>query len=160
MQRGNPRFYLVVVGVAIALAGLFGGTVVAGEASASTSKRVAYVDYVVDGDTVRLKSGRYVRLIGYDTPERGKRYYAKAKRSLDNFIPDGGRVWLVNPSSTDDADHYDRMLRYVRVSRRDAGVRLIRQGYGHARYDSRDGYDWHPMQTTYRRIDANTKNLW
>ena len=159
MRRGNPRFYLVV-GVAIGLAGLVGGTVVAPKASASTSSRVAYVAYVVDGDTVRLKSGRYVRLIGYDTPESGRRYYGKAKRSLDNFIPAGGRIKLVNPSSTDDADHYGRMLRYVRVSGRDAGVRLIRQGYGHARYDSRDGYDWHPMQPTYRRIDANTKNLW
>ena len=87
----------MVVGVAIALAGLFGGTVVAGEASAGTSKRVAYVYYVVDGDTVRLKSGRYVRLIGYDTPEGGKHYYGKAKRSLDNFIPDSGRIRLVNP---------------------------------------------------------------
>ena len=159
-MRPTPRFYVAAAGVAITLAALVGGTVVAGDASASTTSRVAYVSYVVDGDTVRLKSGRYVRLIGYDTPEAGKRYYGKAKRSLGNFIPDGGRVRLVNPSSVDDADHYGRMLRYVRVSGRDAGVRLIRQGYGHARYDSRDGYDWHPMQPTYRRIDANTKNLW
>ena len=159
-MRPTPRFYIAAAGVAITLAGLVGGSVVAGEAGASTTSRVAYVAYVVDGDTVRLKSGRYVRLIGYDTPEAGRRYYGKAKRSLGNFIPDSGRIRLVNPSSTDDADHYGRMLRYVRVSHRDAGVRLIRQGYGHARYDGRDGYDWHPMQPTYRRIDANTKNLW
>ena len=30
------------------------------------------VDYVVDGDTIRLGSGTYVRLIGIDTPEVGE----------------------------------------------------------------------------------------
>ncbi len=34
----------------------------------------ATVDYVVDGDTIRLRSGVYVRLIGIDTPRsRGVR---------------------------------------------------------------------------------------
>jgi endonuclease YncB( thermonuclease family) len=46
---------------------------------------VAHVGYVVDGDTVRLMSGRYVRLIGYDTPEYGHPYFKAAKRSLNRF---------------------------------------------------------------------------
>jgi endonuclease YncB( thermonuclease family) len=41
------------------------------------------VAYVVDGDTIRLKSGRYVRLIGIDTPEVGQCGYQKAKRQLN-----------------------------------------------------------------------------
>jgi endonuclease YncB( thermonuclease family) len=160
-DRLRPQGSLGRLAMAVIVAAtLVGGTVVTGEASASTSSRTAYVSYVVDGDTVRLTSGRYVRLIGYDTPEAGQRYYHKAGQSLDNFIPDSGRVRLVNPSSVDDTDHYGRLLRYVRVGDRDAGKRLIRQGYGHARYDSRDGYDWHPLQSTYHRIDANTRNLW
>jgi endonuclease YncB( thermonuclease family) len=69
-------------------------------------------------------------------------------------------VRLVNPRSVDNADHYGRMLRYVRVHTRDAGKRLLRQGYGHARYDSRDGYDWHPLERRYHRIDNRTKDLW
>jgi endonuclease YncB( thermonuclease family) len=32
----------------------------------------APVNYVVDGDTIRLRSGVYVRLIGIDTPETGE----------------------------------------------------------------------------------------
>ncbi|KRE94025.1 hypothetical protein ASG76_11500 [Nocardioides sp. Soil774] len=32
----------------------------------------ASVAYVVDGDTIRLSSGTYVRLIGIDTPEVGQ----------------------------------------------------------------------------------------
>ena len=126
----------------------------------ATTADAARVAYVVDGDTVRLNSGRYVRLIGYDTPEYGRRYFYAAKRSLDRFIPASGRVLLVNPSSVEDTDHYGRMLRYVRVAGRDAGTRLLRQGYGRARYDSRDGYDWHPLERRYHRIDYTTRNLW
>ena len=114
--------------------------------------------YVVDGDTIRLTNGKYVRLIGIDTPERGRPYYQAAKRHLDRLVE--GRVRLVNPASTDDRDHYGRLLRYVRDGGRDTGLAQIRKGYAHARYDSRDGYDWHPSQSTYRRTDANTRNLW
>ena len=116
------------------------------------------VGYVVDGDTIRLANGRYVRLIGIDTPERGRPYYRAAKRHLDRLVE--GRVRLVNPASTDDRDHYGRLLRYVRDGGRDTGLAQIRKGYAHARYDSRDGYDWHPSQSTYRRADATTRDLW
>jgi endonuclease YncB( thermonuclease family) len=123
-----------------------------------TSGGAARVAYVVDGDTIRLTNGQYVRLIGIDTPEHGRPYYQAAKRHLDRMVE--GRVRLVNPASTDDRDHYGRLLRYVRDGGRDTGLAQIRKGYAHARYDSRDGYDWHPSQSTYRRADANTRNLW
>jgi endonuclease YncB( thermonuclease family) len=55
------------------------------DASTISTSRVAHVGYVVDGDTVRLMSGRYVRLIGYDTPEYGHPYFKAAKRSLNRF---------------------------------------------------------------------------
>ena len=118
----------------------------------------ARVGYVVDGDTIRLANGQYVRLIGIDTPERGRPCYLAAKRHLDRMVE--GQVRLVNPASTDDRDHYGRLLRYVRDGGRDTGLAQIRKGYAHARYDSRDGYDWHPSQPSYRRADANTRNLW
>ena len=123
-----------------------------------TSGGGARVDYVVDGDTIRLTNGQYVRLIGIDTPERGRPYDLAAKRNLDRMVQ--GKVRLVNPASTDDKDHYGRMLRYLRDGGRDTGLVQIRKGYAHARYDSRDGYDWHPSQSKYRRTDANTRNLW
>jgi hypothetical protein len=123
-----------------------------------TSGGGARVDYVVDGDTIRLTNGQYVRLIGIDTPEQGRPYYAAAKRHLDQLLE--GRVSLVNPASTDDRDHYGRLLRYVRDGGRDSGLAQIRKGYAHARYDSVDGYDWHPSQPAYRRGDARTRDLW
>lgn len=75
------------------------------------------IDYVVDGDTIRLKSGTYVRLIGIDTPEEGQCGYRKAKRQLNTWV--GGTARLVNPVAVDDEDAYDRLLRYVHASGRD-----------------------------------------
>jgi endonuclease YncB( thermonuclease family) len=117
----------------------------------------ATVDYVVDGDTIRLQSGVYVRLIGIDTPEAGKCGYRAAKRKLDQWV--GGEARLVNPKGVDNRDHYGRLLRYVHDSGRDTGLGLIRLGLAKARYDGRDGYDRHPRQATYRRADRNNPDL-
>lgn len=119
--------------------------------------RAATVDYVVDGDTIRLQSGVYVRLIGIDTPEVGECGYAAAKRKLDRWV--GGKVRLVNPAAVDDQDHYDRLLRYVHDSGRDTGLGLIKLGLAKARYDGLDGYDRHPRQAKYRRADRNNPDL-
>ena len=129
-----------------------------GSGGHQSSDTEARVGYVVDGDTIRLSNGKYVRLIGIDTPERGRPYYLAAKRHLGQLVE--GRVRLVNPASTDDRDRYGRLLRYVRDGGRDTGLAQIRNGYAHARYDGRDGYDWHPNQTSYRQTDTNTHNLW
>jgi endonuclease YncB( thermonuclease family) len=121
------------------------------------SATAASVDYVVDGDTIRLRSGVYVRLIGIDTPEVGQCGYAAAKRRLDRWV--GGEARLVNPAGVDDRDHYGRLIRYVRDSGRDTGLGLIRLGLAKARYDGRDGYDRHPRQDTYRRADRRARDL-
>ncbi|HET6920443.1 MAG TPA: hypothetical protein VFI46_13390 [Jiangellaceae bacterium] len=121
----------------------------------------------MDGDTVRLQSGVYVRMIGIDTPEVGECGYRAAKRDrgltwsrsrkLDQWV--GGEARLVNPAGVDDRDHYDRLLRYVHDSGRDTGLSLIKLGLAKARYDGRDGYDRHPRQSTYRRADRNNPDL-
>jgi endonuclease YncB( thermonuclease family) len=126
--------------------------------SDGASGRRVKVSRVVDGDTIRLAGGRSVRLIGIDTPERGKPLYGAAKRSLDRMV--GARVTLVNPASVQNQDSYGRLLRYVRVSGRDTGLVQIRKGLAHARYDGLDGYDWHPMQKPYRRLDGRTRDRW
>lgn len=130
--------------------------VLAGLGSLSGPASAAQVAYVVDGDTIRLHSGVYVRLIGIDTPEVGQCGYAAAKRALDRLV--GSTVRLPNPASTDDRDHYGRLLRYVRVGRTDAGLMLIRRGLADARYDGTDGYDWHPRQAAYHQADTTSKD--
>ncbi len=122
--------------------------VVGPPASAATSVKV---DYVVDGDTIRLANGKYVRLIGIDTPETGQCGYQLAKRKLDRMI--GARASLRNPRSVVNKDRYGRLLRYVHAGGRDTGAVQLRRGLAKARYDGLDGYDPHPRQARYHRLD-------
>ncbi len=50
-------------------------------------------------------------------------------------------------------------MAYIRRNDFDLGKVLISEGLAHARYDSLDGYDRHPLQDEYRALDAATRNL-
>jgi endonuclease YncB( thermonuclease family) len=116
------------------------------------------VDYTVDGDTLRLGDGQYVRIIGIDTPEVGQCGYEKAK-SLTNRLA-GYDVTLRLPRGHEPRDHYGRLLRYAFADDgRDIGAVLLRRGLANARYDDWDGYDWHPKMYRYRQIDQNTPHV-
>lgn len=99
-----------------------------------------------------------VRVIGIDTPERGECGFTAATRATARFVSGGLR--LQRSATTDNRDRYQRSLRYVRDRRgRDLGRYLIRRGLAVARYDSRDGYEWHRKQRSYRRLDAQQRNV-
>ena len=67
----------------------------------------------------------------------------------------GKRVTLA--LSDEDHDQYGRLLRYVNVGRMDAGLREIKAGLAIARYDSRDGYGFHPRENLYVATDARVR---
>ena len=120
-----------------------------GEAQAAgTSWGSAKVVRWIDGDTVVTSKGT-VRLIGIDTPERGKCGSKSATAKARAIAPVGSTVRIGNPVSVDDTDRYGRKLRYVDTGTRDIGGAQIHAG-AKARYDSPDGYDRHPRQTKYR----------
>lgn len=121
-------------------------------ADAATGARVTRW---VDGDTVETTRG-VVRLIGIDTPERDSCGFRAALQHAQAIAPVGSRVRLGNPDSVTNRDDYGRKLRYVATpAGRDLGMAQIRDG-ARARYDGRDGYQWHPKQGAYRRADANS----
>lgn len=113
------------------------------------------VDWV-DGDTVETTEGR-VRLIGIDTPEMGDQCSKAedAKANAEALAPPGTEVTLAHPASVSYTDKYGRLLRYVDVETEDGaavdvGYSQILSALAVARYDSRDGYDWHPREGAYR----------
>lgn len=137
-MRANRAFLVGVI--ALSLAG----------ASAPASAASWRYARAVDGDTIQLGNGQYVRLLGYDTPEEGQCGYAQAKAKMADLLHGGIR--LENRSGR---DRYGRILAYVTTNEGwDIGTAMLREGLAVARYDSRDGYDWHAKERKYHRIDA------
>ena len=72
---------------------------------------------VVDGDTldVRLRSGSVesIRMLGINTPERGRCGAAQATDNLRRLAPVGSTVHLVSDRTQAATDRYGRLLRYV-----------------------------------------------
>jgi endonuclease YncB( thermonuclease family) len=118
--------------------------------------RTYRVASVTDGDTLRLANGEAVRLVGIDAPEQGRCGSVRATDLLTRLV-EGRRVTLKAP--VDDRDRYGRLLRYVNLGTMDAGLRMIKNGLAVARYDSRDGYDAHPREALYHRIDDAVPNV-
>ena len=106
---------------------------------------------VIDGDTVVISNNQRVRLIGIDTPERGKCGFDEAKQALETLLASGSATFY--SGTTADKDKYDRLLRYIEVEGTDVGLSLISDGFAIARYDSRDGYGPHDRESEY--IDAD-----
>ncbi len=116
---------------------------------------------VVDGDTLWVQGDGAdrvkVRLIGYDTPEQGECGFDDATTYLANLI-EGEEVTLESGGASD-ADKYGRLLRYVNINGNDVGTTMIEAGLAIARYDGLDGYDEHPKQNEYRKLDMTVPNL-
>jgi endonuclease YncB( thermonuclease family) len=90
---------------------------------------------VVDGDTlrVRLRDGRVVsvRMLGIDTPERGRCGAREATDNLRRLAPVGSTVDLVSDRTQAAKDRYGRLLRYVgrRGGFKDLSYRQAWNGY-------------------------------
>jgi endonuclease YncB( thermonuclease family) len=157
MSRIRSRLGRVAVGLAVALGALAGTTVGSADAAQLTRTRARVTSWV-DGDTVRTTKGT-VRLIGMDTPERGRECYWQATRSAKRLAPVGSRITLVRVLGRDNTDRYGRKLRYVQnVWNKDVGHKQIIRGLADARYDGQDGYGSHPRQRAYRTADARYRD--
>ena len=110
------------------------------------------VTHIVDGDTVDVSTGERIRILGYDTPERGVCGYEESAAALE-FILLGGPVTILGDDG-DDVDAYGRSLRHVLVDGKPVGLTMIETGNADARYDSLDGYPRHRYQDDYRAADG------
>ena len=98
-----------------------------------TGERVQVV-YVYDGDTVKLKDGRRLRIIGINTPELGRKGkqtqpLAEAARSALQELLDVNNSTLLLQYGQQSQDHYGRLLAHVFLENGDnAAVHLLQQG--------------------------------
>lgn len=87
-------------------------------------------DPVVDGDTIRLRDGRRVRLAQIDAPElgEGECYSNEAAQTLDGLLPSRGVVRLERDRGLDRVDRFGRLVRYVSSRERNLNLALVRRG--------------------------------
>jgi endonuclease YncB( thermonuclease family) len=101
----------------------------AGDPSPPAGSESGIVERVTDGDTLRLRDGRRVRLVQIDAPERDTECYGRAAgAALARLAPPGTRVTLERDPSLDARDGYGRLLRYVLVGELDVNLELVRLG--------------------------------
>lgn len=142
-------------------------TPTSGGSTSTVLRQAGRLVKVVDGDTVdvRLANGvtHRVRMIGINTPERGRCGYLAATNRLKRMAPQGTRVVLVSDPSQARRDRYGRLLRYV-VRRHDTrDLNRAQVFWGMARVYV---YDDTPFRrvTDYRKAQnsakSNNRGLW
>lgn len=86
------------------------------------------VERVVDGDTIVLKNGESVRLLGVDAPETGACFDSESTAHLESLIGEGS-VRIESDEINDDRDQYDRLLRYVYIGDTLINLKMVEDGY-------------------------------
>jgi endonuclease YncB( thermonuclease family) len=126
----------------------------------------AVVRYVVDGDTLRLRNGAYVRLVQIDAPEDTsvqECFGAAATRALRRLLPPGTVIRLVTDPRLDRVDRYGRLLRYVLRAHDglNANVALVRAGDAAPYfYDGDRGRHWRLLRDLALRARGARRGLW
>ena len=90
-------------------------------------KQLALMIKAIDGDTIEVfvdNSTEKVRLLGINTPEKGKPYYQEAKKFLQEF--ENKTIEILR--DWEDEDKYDRKLRYVFYNNRLLNIEILQEG--------------------------------
>lgn len=123
----------------------------------------AVVASVTDGDTLRLKDGRRVRLLQIDTPElnTGECYSRASRKALLRLVPEGSAVALEADRALDDVDRYGRLLRYLRRGSTNVNLELVREGAAAPYfYEGDRGRYADRLLTAARAAKAARRGLW
>ena len=122
----------------------------------SSNREQAKVLRIIDGDTIETNLG-IIRLLGINTPERGEKYYAEAKSFLEQEITNK-TIWL--EKTKEEADRYDRLLRYVFLGNKNINIELINNGLANPYFPSgKDRYALKFYDSWKKCVGEGEKNL-
>jgi micrococcal nuclease len=159
------RFVIPIARVGIAAWALVLLAAIASLAAVSPSRaqtpEVAIVASVFDGDTLRLRDGREVRLLQIDAPELGKCYSLAARAALLRLTPPKSAVALQSDPALDETDRFGRLLRYVSRFGVNVNLELVRRGAA-APYFQRGerGMYADALMQAARRAKSAKRGLW
>lgn len=119
----------------------------------SSDKNILIVKRVVDGDTIEIENGPYIRLASAQSPEKGNCYFEEAKDYLATLV-EGNAVEIEFESM----GSYGRPNAYIYVDGNLVNKLMIQEGYG--RYEGREKSSSLGMQQAYEDAKTNKKGLW
>jgi micrococcal nuclease len=94
-----------------------------------SSASEAFVEHVVDGDTIRLADGTRVRLVQIDAPEKVDECYGEEASGLTRrLLPPGTKVRIEQDPDLDQEDRFGRTLAYVWKDDEDVNLTLVEEG--------------------------------
>ncbi len=126
----------------------------------------ADVDYVHDGDTVRLADGRSLRIVGIDTPElardgRPDEPLARAARDRVRELLRASAMRLSLRYDAEAKDRYGRTLAHAYLpDGRSVGAMLLAEGLATLLVVPPNDADWSCYRDAERRARAGSLGLW
>lgn len=116
--------------------GFFSTSLFANNCTVKKYHETVQVAHVYDGDTVKLVDGRKIRLIGINTPERGRDgkadepFYLAAKKQLQKLIRNSNnKIKIV--LGKDKRDRYKRLLAHIfTLDNKNITATLLKNGMG------------------------------
>lgn len=115
------------------------------------------VTKIIDGDTVVVEGGDHVRLLGIDTPEKGKKCYSEAKNRIEELIY-MKKVSL--EKENEDKDKYGRLLRWIKLDGKLINQELVAEGYAVARFYDDSKYKADIQAAEKNAIENKIGCLW
>ena len=117
---------------------------------------------ITDGDTIRVSTGKDVRLLQIDTPEPNESecYSSEATAALTKLIS-GKTVRLETDSVSANIDRFGRDLRYVFVGRLNINLKMVELGAAAPRfYNGEKGKYWSQLLKAAEKAKKNKVGLW
>ncbi len=129
----------------------------------SAKEEFSRVSRVIDGDTIEIEGGGYVRYIGVDTPELAKdtkpaECFATEAQEMNASLVSGKTIRLVRDVS--EIDDYKRLLRYVYVGDLLVNEALVRQGAARATPIKPDVSFASLLYSAQEEASQNNRGLW
>ncbi len=133
------------------------------ECDCAPKGRMAFVERVIDGDTIVLEGGERVRYIGIDTPEsvhprRPVEPFAIEAAKLNKNLVEGKRLFIL--TGVKPKGRYGRTLAYVFAGDVFVNARLVKEGLAREKA--------HPPNVTFQplfvtlqdKAEFNRKSIW
>lgn len=109
ISKVSPKIIIGAV-VLLGFGAFFGYSLKESHEYRGEAGNIQLMDYVIDGDTIKLQDGARVRLIGIDAPEKDECYYEESKTALEDAM---GERQIRLDKDVEGVDRVGRYLRYV-----------------------------------------------